>query len=178
MKALYIFDLDGTLADIEHRTHIIQSRQQKKTKKFAFLKYLFKPKNKLPNNYSEAWKEFNRCCVNDLPNNSVIATLDKLKATGADIWIWSGRSCEVRSETISWLITHTSLCADDFNDQSLIMRKENDYTPDNVLKRQWFELMLPADRKRLIAVFDDRDRVVEMWREAGVTCFQVAQGNF
>jgi len=27
-------------------------------------------------------------------------------------------------------------------------------------------------------VFDDRDRVVKMWRENGIRCFQVAEGNF
>jgi hypothetical protein len=27
-------------------------------------------------------------------------------------------------------------------------------------------------------VFDDRSRVVEMWRKNGIKCFQVAEGNF
>lgn len=36
----------------------------------------------------------------------------------------------------------------------------------------------PADRARLVAVFDDRSSVVTMWREHGVTCFQVAPGDF
>jgi hypothetical protein len=30
----------------------------------------------------------------------------------------------------------------------------------------------------LMAVFDDRDKVVAMWRRNGVACFQVAEGNF
>ena len=34
------------------------------------------------------------------------------------------------------------------------------------------------DGERLIAVFEDRDRVVAMWRDAGVPCFQVAPGDF
>ncbi|WP_435575134.1 hypothetical protein [Burkholderia plantarii] len=34
------------------------------------------------------------------------------------------------------------------------------------------------DRRRIVAVFDDRDSVVAMWRDAGVTCFQVAPGEF
>jgi hypothetical protein len=51
-------------------------------------------------------------------------------------------------------------------------------TPDDVLKRQWFDAMLRDDRERLVATFDDRDRVVKMWRDAGVTCFQVAPGEF
>jgi hypothetical protein len=31
---------------------------------------------------------------------------------------------------------------------------------------------------RLVAVFEDRDRMVKMWRAAGVPCFQVAEGEF
>jgi len=38
--------------------------------------------------------------------------------------------------------------------------------------------MLTEDKSRLVAVFDDRDRVVKMWRDVGVTCFQVADGEF
>lgn len=38
--------------------------------------------------------------------------------------------------------------------------------------------MLLVDRDRLVAVFDDRARVVRMWRKAGITCFQVAPGDF
>lgn len=31
---------------------------------------------------------------------------------------------------------------------------------------------------RVTAVFDDRQQVVDMWREIGLTCCQVAPGNF
>ena len=37
---------------------------------------------------------------------------------------------------------------------------------------------IPPERNRLTAVFDDRDKVVQMWRENGVPCFQVAKGDF
>lgn len=50
--------------------------------------------------------------------------------------------------------------------------------PDEKLKRLWLNEMSQADRSRLTAVFDDRDKVVAMWREAGVPCFQVAPGEF
>lgn len=49
---------------------------------------------------------------------------------------------------------------------------------DSDLKRRWLDSMLIGDRRRLVAVFDDRDPVVKMWRDAEVTCFQVASGNF
>ena len=34
------------------------------------------------------------------------------------------------------------------------------------------------DEAVVVAVFDDRDKVVKMWREIGLTCMQVAPGNF
>ena len=41
-----------------------------------------------------------------------------------------------------------------------MMRSEDDYTADDVLKRQWLDAMLDDDRRRLVATFDDRDHVV------------------
>ena len=58
------------------------------------------------------------------------------------------------------------------------MRRAGDFTPDEVLKRKWYEELGSHDKARLVAVFDDRDKVVAMWRSIGVACFQVAPGKF
>ena len=34
------------------------------------------------------------------------------------------------------------------------------------------------DKDDVFAVFDDRQQVVDMWRSNGLTCFQVADGDF
>ena len=34
------------------------------------------------------------------------------------------------------------------------------------------------DKDDVFAVFDDRNQVVDMWRSNGLTCFQVAKGDF
>jgi len=59
----------------------------------------------------------------------------------------------------------------------LRMRKNGDYTPDDVLKKAWLDELFP-DKGYILCVFDDRDKVVNMWRREGLTCFQVAPGNF
>ena len=87
-------------------------------------------------------------------------------------WSWSGRSDEVRDETIRWL-TQNGISYD-----AVKMRPAGDFTPDEVLKQKWMEEMSHEDRQRLVAVFDDRDKVIDMWRAAGVACFQVAPGGF
>ena len=52
--------------------------------------------------------------------------------------------------------------------------------PDDKLKQHWLDDLFPKDSKRLdiVCVFDDRDKVVDMWRKNGLTCMQVAPGNF
>ena len=58
----------------------------------------------------------------------------------------------------------------------LKMRPERNFIPDEQLKLKWLNEM---DWKEDVeAVFDDRQKVVDMWREIGLTCAQVAPGNF
>lgn len=109
----------------------------------------------------------------------VIFVMNNLMLSGADVWLFTGRSEEVRDKTIAWLAEHTAFMS--FNlqtDHLLTMRQEGDYTPDDQLKEGWLDNMLVDDRKRLVGVFDDRQRVVDMWRRRGITCFQVAAGDF
>jgi hypothetical protein len=152
VKNLYIFDLDGTLALIDHRKHILEWGD------------------------ADKWRRFYAACDKDQPNEPVIGTMEMLRVF-ADVWIFSGRSSEVRDKTIAWLAKHTSFMTHDL-ETALVMRQEGDYRPDDELKQEFLDNMLIDDRKRLVAVFDDRDRVVEMWRKNGLTCFQVAPGDF
>ncbi len=154
-RPLYIFDLDGTIADISHRRHIIEE----------------------PGKNDDKWRRFYAAFVDDKPNRSVLFTLNTLYVSGADIWIFSGRSDEVREVTEDWLCDHT-IFSKYYLNTALMMRQAGDYTPDDVLKERWLNNMLDADRKRLVAVFDDRKRVVDMWRRNGIPCFQVADGDF
>lgn len=62
--------------------------------------------------------------------------------------------------------------------EALLMRKAGDHQPDTKLKYGWLANLEPPERDRLTAVFEDRASVVQMWRDAGVPCFQVAAGNF
>lgn len=154
MSPLYIFDLDGTLALIEHRLHFLENKDDQ-----------------------QRWSKFFEACVRDMPNTPVIRTMQMLRQAGADIWIFSGRSDEVLQTTLEWLSEHTSLMSWEL-ETCLRMRPKGDYTADEKLKAQWIDEMLIDDRQRLVAVFEDRSRMVEMWRAKGIACFQVAAGNF
>lgn len=153
LPPLYIFDLDGTLALIEHRRHFVECERG-----------------------SQNWNAFYEACENDEPNTPVLKIMWSLRLIGAEIWIFSGRSDQVREKTLAWLRTYAGFGV--MRDPVLQMREEGDFTPDDVLKKKWLDSMLKCDINRLVAVFDDRDRVVKMWRDNGVTCLQVAKGEF
>jgi hypothetical protein len=57
------------------------------------------------------------------------------------------------------------------------MRKHNDFRKDAIVKKEIYEEKI-ADHHDVLCVFDDRQLVVEMWRELGLTCMQVAPGDF
>jgi hypothetical protein len=61
--------------------------------------------------------------------------------------------------------------------QILRMRPVSDNRPDEQLKKKWLNELSVAERASIIAVFDDRQKVVDMWRKNGLTCFQVAPFN-
>ena len=51
--------------------------------------------------------------------------------------------------------------------------------PDDKLKKEWLDELFPfPNALDIVCVFDDRDKVVKMWRDNGLTCMQVAPGNF
>ncbi|MEM9421146.1 MAG: hypothetical protein AAF986_01350 [Pseudomonadota bacterium] len=139
-----IFDLDGTLADIEHRRHMISDGKKD-------------------------WPGFFRACVDDAPIIPVLNTYSMFKHAGHRVEIWSGRSDIVQDASNTWLTTH-------LGEKTAVtrMRAERDYQPDDQLKESW---LLSLEQKPDL-VFDDRQKVVDMWRRHGIVCAQVAPGNF
>ncbi len=158
-RPLYIFDLDDTLAITSHRQHLISGASSGRDKK--------------------NWHAYFAECEGDTPNHPVVQTLKQLRQSGAEAWIWSGRMGSVRAQTVRWLVANAGFdCADLDPSGVLRMREVDDWTADHVLKQRWLDEMMPDDRARLIGVFDDRDRVVDMYRRRGIACFQVNYGKF
>lgn len=59
----------------------------------------------------------------------------------------------------------------------LLMRSEGDHRPDEVVKKEIYENRI-APWYNVVAVFDDRDKVVKMWRDLGLLCVQPYWGDF
>jgi predicted kinase len=90
---------------------------------------------------------------------------------GYKIIVMSGRDSVCREETTEWLDRH------DIPWNALFMRAENDMRKDNIVKHELFWAHV-ANFYNVHTVLDDRDQVVKMWRDIGLTVFQVAPGAF
>lgn len=193
---LYIFDLDGTLADLKHRRHLVslQNGSPVKVQGSTILGTYRGENAKVPGDYwvefpktgtwsfdpsdvkfKPNWDAFHAACVDDTPIKPVIELFTDLERM-CEVWVWSGRMDTVRNQTVNWLAEHLGIHSGWAT--RLKMRPAGDFTPDDQLKESWLKAMSPEDRARLVMVFDDRDRVVEMWRRNGVVCAQVAEGDF
>jgi hypothetical protein len=65
----------------------------------------------------------------------------------------------------------------DIDYNQLIMRRTGDTRKDSIIKEEIFWEQIEP-HYNVIAVFDDRDQVVKMWRSLGLKCLQVDYGNF
>lgn len=145
MKKCFLIDIDGTVANGDHRLHYIQKE----------------PK---------AWDDYFMACSADEPIMHMQALVTGLSELFQIVYV-SGRSDLIREQTIAWLDQHGFPC------DALYMRKQGDHKNDDKLK---IELLaqVRADGFEPVMAFDDRNRVVKAWRDAGVPCAQVAEGDF
>lgn len=107
----------------------------------------------------------------DLLNEHVAIILDTLKKAGNQIIICSGRNIDCIDETMNWLNEF------DIPYDALLMRKSDDRRKDSIVKREIYMSNI-KDNYNVLGVFDDRNQVVELWRDLGLTCFQVNYGDF
>ena len=109
-------------------------------------------------------------CDQDPPNMPVVQTILKWQETHKII-VMSGRTDDGKEKTVSWLEKYGVKYSE------LHMRKTGDMRKDTIVKEEMYRAHLDG-RYNVIAVFDDRKSVVEMWRSLGLTVFQVAEGDF
>jgi hypothetical protein len=110
--------------------------------------------------------------ASDVPNHSIAELVTRLVQSGLSLVLVTGREERYRASTLSWLEQLFPF------HYELYCRRDNDYRSDVEVKREIFEARI-KDKFSIVAVFDDRTRVVQMWREEiGLTCLQVADGNF
>ena len=152
---IVIFDLDGTLALIDKRREKAGFQNGKRGGNW---RTFFAPEN-IPL---------------DEPNQPVIDTFESLRLSGYVMVIFSGRDSISKQATKVWLKQHNVLY------DYIQMRPEGDHTPDDILKKRWLDELdiFGLTKKDVLCVYDDRDKVVKMWRNNGIPTFQVNYGEF
>ncbi len=154
-----IFDLDGTLADCEHRRHHVSGSKKD-------------------------WKSFFDGCDDDEVIEPVAKLLRYYRNNPEyQVWILSGRMGDVgtRAKTFKWLADNNlSPCFSNYMcdiAEHFYMREDGDYRSDAEVKREMIDnIGLTPENTELC--FDDRDCMVAAYRGWGFTCFQVAGGDF
>lgn len=114
-----------------------------------------------------------RAAGDDSPNFAVV-TVSQALATHPSVTaiiVISGREERARDVSITWLKSKGVPF------DVLLMRSNGDSRPDEAVKEELFRRHVEPFYC-VIGVLDDRDRVVQMWRRLGLTCFQVADGSF
>ena len=145
-KQTIIFDVDGTIADVEHRRHFV--------------------------NGNNDWDSFRKETVNDTPVQWVCDIAKRFIAQGDEVAFFSARNESERD------ITEKQI-SDWIGDghKGVFLRPDGDFTPDDVFKSELADKFIDMGGK-IDLIFDDRQKVVDMWRDKGFTVVQVADGDF
>jgi predicted kinase len=149
---------------IEHAPHLIPNFSSDKESAIIFdidgTLALMGRRN--PYDWNEVYKD-------DL-NQIVYEQIEFHKSKNRKIIILTGRDSSCRKETIDWLNFYNVYY------DALFMRNENDFRKDSIIKREIFENNIEP-HYNVLAVYDDRLQVLDMWYEKGIFSFNVNQGN-
>lgn len=124
-----IVDIDGTLANVEHRLHHIKKEG---------------PKD---------WDAFFADCANDPPIIPVCDLVRTLWLAKHRIVFCSGRPEKWRPQTATWLAKHV------FPPQTMMMRPDGDHRPDTIIKQEMLSYMREWGFHPSLAIDDRKDVV-------------------
>ena len=161
-----IFDVDGTLMNVEKRVQWAK-KHKKDTDRVMNWDMFLDPLVML---------EFDR------PNIDVCDTVialamqikynsDVTNTVRNRIIITSARNERHRDVTMKQLQLAS------VNYDAMYLRDDGDMRPDDIVKEELLG-KIRADGYKPTIAFDDRNQVVNKWRELGINCYQVRAGDF
>jgi len=107
----------------------------------------------------------------DMLNEPVALVIEAMFNAGHHIIFCSGREDTYREQTERFLKKHLNI------QYTLLMRKGEDLRKDSIIKSEIYDGHI-APNYNVLFVLDDRNQVVDLWRSKGLSCWQVAPGNF
>ena len=147
-RDLIIFDIDGTLADISARKHLLDESPVPWDHFFA-LSYADAPIQPMCDLF-RMYRELR-------PGNCVVGCL-------------TARPARWQNITQQWL--RREGCDPDM----LFMRADDDHRPSPVVKAERADALIKAGWTIKLA-FDDHDEIITMWRERGITALHVGNST-
>lgn len=156
MPKIVIVDIDGTISKVGDRIKYLQQS----------------PKD---------WDSFYDACFDDEPIEEICNLVDVMDASGYNIYFCTGRRESVRDVTCQWLRDNIIKSSYKYSiaeaSAKLLMRPDNDHRHDTEVKP---ELIANAGIKLedIAFILEDRNSMVKKWREMGLKCLQVAEGDF
>lgn len=118
------------------------------------------------------WDGFYKAINVDTPITPNIAIANVMKeASNRFSYIFTGRSERTFHETMVMMKKANVPC------DYMVMRLDGVYDPDTEIKEHGVKF-LGLDPEKCLAVLEDRNSVVKMWRSLGFPCLQVADGDY
>jgi hypothetical protein len=148
VNKLWIFDIDGTLSDNEHRMHYIMEENRD-------------------------WDTFFSLQDKDEPFGAVMEIFDTLSAAGHKCVIITARCERFRDVTLEWLNKHHE---GTIKSKDVYMRPLNDRTDDDKIKIDILnKILYDNPQYRVMGIFEDRHRIIDAYRDAGFYVFECNQ---
>lgn len=159
-----IVDLDGTLCNTDHRLHFVKNIREGIDEC-----RLGNCDVAVIHTHKKDWKSFFSALDKDTLRNDVFKQVQEYVDDGAEIVLVSGRPDNYKKETITWLKKNN------IKYKTLIMRRTTDKRDDDIVKQDILDNYFEKDR--IVAVFDDRPRVIRMWKNNDLNVIDVGKGE-
>jgi len=150
-KKAILVDVDGTLLNNKHREGFLRR-------------------------HPKQWKDYNYNMKFDTPYDDIVWLVKTLHKAGCTILICTARQDQADIiETTRWQLDE--VCGLEGVYEKIYHRAAEDYRDDTVVKIDLLE-QIKLDGYEPYMVLDDRNKVVKAWRDAGLRCLQVQDGDF
>ena len=141
-----LIDIDGTLANIEHRRYLVEGEKKN-------------------------WDKFKYEAINDTPNLWCVEIIKGFITTGSrwQLVFVTGRNENFYLLTTTQIEKWLHLCC---NGYKLFMRKEDDFRSDIEVKEEIYNTKLK--QYNFLFAIDDSKEIVNLWRSKGIVTLDCA----
>lgn len=120
-------------------------------------------------NGKRGYFDWTKCDRDDL-DQIVFRAYQRHIAAGDTIFFITGREEAARESTERWLAVYAPVY------ERLLMRESDDYRPDYKVKEEIFNEHIKG-QFNVEVIYEDKQKVVDMWRRLGLKVFQVSKGD-